>query len=297
MNFNTIDLFLSQKLPGEFLKDLYTRGMRRFAEYGLFTQEFVVNTKYGFSMKVNRLDAIKWYIHYFGHFEPQISKAWQSLLRPGDTVVDIGTNVGYHALLAAVCVGKTGKVLAFEPSTPIHTQLLDNIKLNSISQIDAQKLAVSDKRGYVDLYFGGANSQGNSSILASHGGQKTESVATITFDEIAEMVPLKSIKLIKIDVEGAEGLVLTGLLPHIEELNPKCVIFLEISPENALIGDAMIAPFIQKGFHVMQIANEYTTAFYRQEVKVQLNELNLQNNKISDLILCRDIEQFKIMSK
>lgn len=297
MSFNTLDRYMCRILPNGFLKDTYTRGMRRLAEYGLFTKEYVLETRYGFSMSVGRLDAIRWYIHYFGHFEPQISKAWHNLLRPGDTVLDIGGNVGYHALLAGKCVGSKGKVITFEPSTRIYSELLANINLNPSSNIEAKKLAVSDKAGSVDFYFAGENAEGNSSIIASHGGRKTEKVDTVSFDEIAMMLPLISINLIKIDVEGAEGLVLNGLQRHLDALNTKCVIFLEISPENIKNAKVMLEPFIKKGFHIKQIANEYTTDFYSGKVSVELHELNLETTKIQDIILCRDSSIFDTLAK
>ena len=81
------------------LRNFYTRAMRRLAEYGLPRGANVRETDFGFSMAVDRLDAIKWFIHYFGCFEPVITKAWLEILKPGDLVIDIGGNVGYHALL------------------------------------------------------------------------------------------------------------------------------------------------------------------------------------------------------
>jgi FkbM family methyltransferase len=295
MNFNKLDVSISHILPNGFLKDTYTRGMRRLAEYGLFTQTYVTETRYGFLMTVDRLDVVKWYVHYFGHIEPQISKAWSNLLKPGDKVIDIGANVGYYSLLAGKCVGKDGKVLAFEPSSHIYEQLKENIALNLNVNIDAKKYAVSNNVGTVDFYYAGDNSQGNSSIMASHGGKKMETVSTVSFDEIANMIALNEVKLIKIDVEGAEGLVLNGLERHIDELNLECVIFLEVSPENIETAHIMLEPFLRKGFHIKQIANEYTTEFYTRPVKVELNDWNLESRQIQDLILCRNPKQFEIL--
>ena len=296
MNFNSIDIFIGRVLPNGFLKDTYTRGMRRLAEYGLFTKGYVAKTHFNFLMHVDRLDAIKWYVHYFGYFEPQISKAWSNLLKPGNTVIDIGANVGYYTLLAGRCVGDTGKVISFEPSTHIYKQLLNNIALNSNMNIEAKQYAISDSVGLVDFYYAGDNIQGNSSIMASHGGKKMETVKTISFDEIAEMLPLGEINLIKIDVEGAEALVLKTLEKYLSQLNPKCVIFLEISPENIDTAAQMLAPFIENAFHIKQIANEYTTAFYNKEISVELSNLNLESKKIQDLVLCRDVSQFQLLT-
>jgi hypothetical protein len=70
LNLLAVDKWLAHSLPGEAFKDVYGRGMRRLAEHGFFRGQHVVRTRFGFEMEVDRLDAIKWWIYYFGCFEP-----------------------------------------------------------------------------------------------------------------------------------------------------------------------------------------------------------------------------------
>jgi FkbM family methyltransferase len=291
----SFEYFLAHHLPGESLKDLFPRAMRRFAEYGLFKGSVIVRTKYDFLFKADRLDAVKWFVYYFGQLEPVISRAWFKLLKRGDFVIDIGGNVGYHALLASSCVGVEGGVVSFEPSTRIFSEQLDNINLNNRDNIRSLKLAVSNHVGEVDLYFAGENIQGNSSIVNQHKDAPVEKVKCISFQEICELVDLKKVKIIKIDVEGAEHLVLDGLHKIIEALPISAVIFLEISPENTEITESMLAPFAQCGFLFRKIDNEYSTKFYRTSNSVVLRPFEISAHQVNDIVMCRDEKQFQLM--
>lgn len=283
---------LARNLPGEFLKDVFPRGMRRLAEYGLFRRPVAVTTRFGFRMMADRLDAVKWFVYYFGQLEPQISVAWSRLLKSGDHVIDIGGNVGYHALLAGTLVGSTGQVVTVEPSKYIYDQLINNIALNGYSHITALKNAVSNKIGEVDLYFAGENIQGNSSIYRNDSHSHSEKVTCITLQQIGEQIDLSRVKLIKIDVEGAEPLVLDSLYQSLDKLNPDLVIFVEISPNNTEETERMLNPFLNAGFEARLIRNEYNTAFYRNADDVSLRPFHITPGVIHDVVLTRNTAKF-----
>jgi FkbM family methyltransferase len=295
LSFNALDRMVAKSLPGEFLRDFYPRAMRRLAEHGILTGKSVRTTRFGFEMEVDRLDAVKWYVHYFGILEPHISRAWINILSEGDYVIDIGANVGYHSLLAGQCVGKTGMVVSFEPSDYVFAQLDANVKRNRMSQITLNRFAVSDKKGEVDFYFAGENVQGNSSIIPSQTSTKHEKVQCVSFDEIRSMVSLEKVKVIKIDVEGAEEYVMRGLHRNVELLHEDCVIFVEISPENANQGLRIVNPFLEKGFSVKLIKNEYSPSFYWSEEPVQFRDVKFIDGRIHDVVLCRNEDLFSKM--
>ena len=295
MSIVKIERFLARNLPGNFLKDTYVRGMRRLAEYGFFTGLTEVDTKFGFRMIVNRLDAVKWFIYYFGVFEPHISLAWSRLLRDGDVVIDIGGNVGYHALLAAKLVGSNGKVITFEPSRIIFDQLCKHIEINKFDNIRPLKLAISNYSGEAEFYYAGDNIQGNSSLLKSESSSISERVKCITFQKITDYVTLSDVNLIKIDVEGAELLVLSGLSQCIDQLAKDVVIFVEISPENTESAHSILKPFVDAGFEARIIKNEYSTKFYRSSANVIFSPLEIHDGKIHDVVLSRDPSRFDVM--
>jgi FkbM family methyltransferase len=286
---------LAKSLPSNFLKDLLPRGMRRLAEIGFFRKPAIVTTEYGFAMTADRLDAVKWFVYYFGQLEPQISLAWSRLLKSGDQVVDIGGNVGYHALLAGTLVGPEGRVVTVEPSRIIYDQLVRNIALNNYNHVLPLKYAVSNAPGEIDLYFAGENIQGNSSIYKNDSHSVSEKVECITIQQIGEKINLADVKLIKIDVEGAEPLVLEGLHKSLKELHADVVIFVEISPNNTTEAEEMLNPFLQSGFEARLIRNEYNTAFYRDSKKVELRPLHIEPGVIHDVVMTRNPAKFKQM--
>jgi FkbM family methyltransferase len=287
---------IAKNLPSKLLRDLFPRGMRRLAEYGFFRRPAVATTQYDFKMKVDRLDAVKWFIYYFGLFEPQISLAWSRLLKSGDQVIDIGGNVGYHALLAGRLVGPTGRVVTVEPSQIIFEQLLSNIALNKYNQVFPLKNAVSNASGEVDLYFAGENIQGNSSIYKSNIHSISEKVECITIQQIGDKIDLGSVKLIKIDVEGAEPLVLESLFHSLNQLNRDVVIFVEISPNNTDKAEKMLKPFLENGFQAQLIRNEYNTDFYRDTKSVEFRPLEITPGVIHDVVMTRNPENFVQMA-
>lgn len=287
--WSLIDRWIAHNIPTEVLQDTYPRAMRRLAELGFPSGKCVVDTKHGFKMVVDRLDAIKWYIHYFGEFEPQISLAWKRLLKSGDTVVDIGGNVGYHALLAAKCVGPDGHVFTFEPASRNYDDLIENLKINSPISVNPKKIAVSDRGGEVTIRYAGDNEQGSSSIVRGEG--IGELVRSIDFSQIESFTPIEKIDLIKIDVEGAEPLVINGMIPVLNRIHNRCVIFIEVGIEHA--GNDLLRPFFENKFKAMRISNEYSTRFYRNSNNcIHLEKYEDIDGILQDVILVKDDSVF-----
>jgi FkbM family methyltransferase len=269
--------------------------MRRLSEYGIVSGTFIATTKFGFRMEVNRLDAVKWCIYYFGWFEPQISLAWKALLKPGSRVLDVGGNVGYHALLAAKCVGSHGQVVTFEPSKKIYDQLVRNVRLNEYAQVDCRHAAISNRCGTVKLYFAGANLQGNSSIMEARKTAVSEDVAALTFNEVGAIIPLAEVDLIKIDVEGAENLVVESLVRFLSDLKESCVIFIEITSSSEKPAEELLAPFLAFGFSAKLIKNRYETDFYMKDQVVEFEDFRPGTVGLLDVVLTRRPELFAVM--
>lgn len=283
-----LDRWLARSLPGHTLKDLYTRGMRRIAEHTPFRGRGVVRTLYGFDIATDRRDAIKWYLHYFSVWEPQISEAWARILPKGGTVLDIGGNIGYHALLAAKLVGPTGRVITFEPSRRIFEQLESNIALNGFTNVEPVCSAVSDHGGTAEFHLMPDNEQGLGSLFPHEGAVRTEIVNLVTFEDIAAMVDIRTVDLVKIDVEGAEALLVSGMAGY--DFGPHCVIFIEVSPSET--ATELLAPLLEKGFHARRIENEYRTRFYQSSGNVRFSPLAAGSGSLQDVVLCQDPSRF-----
>ena len=134
-------------------------------------------------------------------------------LRPGDTFVDIGANVGVYTLLAASLVGPQGRVHAFEPGPQTRAQLEDNVTLNRLSCVSVHAFAVSDRAGSASLT---ANIDDCVASLVPTGaaadGTNVERIECVTLDEFLSD---ENFAMAKIDIEGAEPLAIRGALGHL----------------------------------------------------------------------------------
>jgi len=138
-------------------------------------------------------------------------------LQPGDTFIDIGANIGLYSILAARRVGATGKVLSFEPSPREFSRLLANLRLNATQVVTPFSVALGTAPGFFDLHIAPTHTGLNTlqiSDAARHafGGDQVQRVGVVRFDDaVAPLLAGQRVKLMKIDVEGAEMDVLMGM--------------------------------------------------------------------------------------
>ena len=169
----------------------------------------------------------------FGVFEVYETEIFRTYVKPGMTVVDIGANIGYYTLLAAKGVGTEGRIYAFEPERASHELLKKNMCANECTNVSLFTTAISDKESEAILHISKAN-KGNHSIInlpnRSQEFTTSANITTNTLDNICLSEKITNIDLIKIDVEGAEGLVLAGMQKTLAL--PKITLFLEFFPEN-----------------------------------------------------------------
>jgi hypothetical protein len=90
---------------------------------------------------------VGWNVHFFGNYEPEVREQIKRWLTPGLTAVDVGANVGWHALLMARIVGPGGRVFAFEPNDSTRARLVAAIDGHRLSQSTVDPRAVSDRLG------------------------------------------------------------------------------------------------------------------------------------------------------
>ena len=160
---------------------------------------------------------------YFGGsmYEPDTTAYFAKVLGPGRAFVDIGANHGYFSVLAASLVGKSGRVVAFEPNPKIFRQLRTHVALNGFDdRVRLLPSALADAPGEARLFVSqDALNSGLSSLTpasehlesGSLSEAHTVSVPVDTFDHWFSSSGLSRVDLMKIDVEGAEGLVLQGM--------------------------------------------------------------------------------------
>jgi len=148
--------------------------------------------------------------HQYGHlFEADIGNFLVRIIKKEDRCVDVGANVGMHALLMASLANK-GSVICFEPNEICFKTLKKNIKLNNFTNIKLKKKLIGEHLGE-DSYFHASDNDWGTSYALKKIEKETlnwEKLKTYTLD--TELKNEKRIKIIKIDVEGFEGKVLRG---------------------------------------------------------------------------------------
>jgi FkbM family methyltransferase len=159
----------------------------------------------GHRMYLDASDSL--YLSVAGRYERRITELVQRIIQPGDTVIDIGAHIGYYTLIFARCVGPTGHVYAFEPDPSNYEILRKNVSLNGYSNVTFEQKAVSDRSSTLNLYKSSRNT-GDHRLYDSGDGREMVRVATTSLDERFDSL---SADLIKMDIQGAEGLALTGM--------------------------------------------------------------------------------------
>jgi len=144
------------------------------------------------------------------------------------TVVDIGANVGFYTLMAARLVGETGRVHAFEPSKPTLEKLRRNIAANRFTNIVVHEIALSDRNEERTFHHDEDPSRNRFGQVDTPDGEETIGCRSLD----AELGRNARVDFIKIDVEGAELLVLRGALELLAN-NPNAAVMCEFSDLNA----------------------------------------------------------------
>jgi FkbM family methyltransferase len=148
--------------------------------------------------------------------EPHVLRWIADTLRPGDVFFDVGAHHGWMSMAAARRTGKTGRVVAFEPSPPLVEFLRYHKRVNRMSQIEIVPKAVSNSDGAGTPFY--LVEEGDSFMNSlfdtdipeiTRRGKSVIEIETITLDTFSrqsELIP----RLIKIDIEGAELCVCEG---------------------------------------------------------------------------------------
>lgn len=147
-----------------------------------------------------------------GVYEGYETELFKKLVKPGMVVIDVGANIGYYSLIAAKLVGRHGRVYAFEPELTNYDLLVKSVKSNVYDNVTAIQKAVSNKQGRVKLFVDKVSPvhPSLSEVNIDYKAGFVE-VETITLDSFFDdFVKNSKVDLIKMDTQGAEGLVIEG---------------------------------------------------------------------------------------
>lgn len=162
-----------------------------------------------------------------GGYEDGETRFIEATLRPGDSFLDVGANIGWHTLHAARRVGPGGRVIAVEPRGDTHRHLVRSIAENRFEDwVAAHNLGLKDEAGEFHVVWDpvAGNPAGTWTLSTREqveafeaGGWRT---APACFETLDGLIGERPIHLVKLDAEGAEGLVLDGATAVLRNQRP-----------------------------------------------------------------------------
>ncbi|MBS4729553.1 FkbM family methyltransferase [Mycobacterium sp. SM1] len=218
-------------------------------------------TEDGIHFRCRLPDIIALYVYLFGTWEPDLAAFLRRRLRPGDTFIDVGANIGCVSALASRLVGPGGTVVAIEPSPAMIAALQETLTSNDLANVRVVARAVSDREQALPLFTGPRNNTGLTATV-SHGRRPQRGqVRAAPLGALVSREELATARLIKIDVEGAEDRVLAGMLASADALAADAELVIELSPtwwsDPQLRPSDVLRPFLERGYHIYLLPNDY----------------------------------------
>jgi FkbM family methyltransferase len=156
-------------------------------------------------------------VYFTGQYEPQETALIETLIKPGQTFVDVGAHWGYYSLIASQRVGKEGRVISIEADPRLYSTLERNVGENALKQIEpihvaaAAEVGVLRMSGYNELDDNWGVSKLLGSSVPSIDNSNVFDVPTVGIDELLDKRGISTVDVLKMDIEGAEALALRGM--------------------------------------------------------------------------------------
>lgn len=173
---------------------------------------------------------------FYHQYEKALIRFALSLLNPGDTAIDVGAHLGWLSLHFLNRVGPTGHVHSFEPVPELFQRLSEAFRAAKGLgyHVIANPIALGERNETATMSVGNQVNPGFNTLINnfSRDGLRDRfiQVSIRPLDEYLDEKRIHHVKLLKIDVEGAEGYVLRGARKHLEEYAFDYML-IEISPE------------------------------------------------------------------
>ncbi|MCC6321420.1 MAG: FkbM family methyltransferase [Phycisphaerales bacterium] len=178
----------------------------------------------------------RWAFFLARYHEYPLQLLMKSVLRSGETFIDVGANIGLVSLLASWLVGDSGTVIAYEPNPEVRQRLSDHVTRNRVRNIRTREFALGDRPSRLTLTTIGKNT-GSATLgdvpveLQPHVTSRF-SVDVVPGDSEAGLwygePPTRAVPLLKIDAEGAETSIVRGLAKALATHKP--IVVLEVNP-------------------------------------------------------------------
>ena len=200
----------------------------------------LINCKHGLMLTEDN-DMISLLLRFYGEWAENSINLIEPLIPAGGVVVDVGANIGTISLAFAKSVGASGTVLAFEAQQRVFYNLCANILINNLCQVEAHHCLIGAQENVTHLTF--SENDNISAANLNRGGKSflpnlQNPSAAVDKNRIqihaldTYLDAYQRCDLIKIDVEGAEPLVLAGLRNTLMNKSP--YLYVECGSEQLL---------------------------------------------------------------
>jgi FkbM family methyltransferase len=132
----------------------------------------------------------------------------KKLVAPGDTILDIGANIGFYARLLSGLTGEKGKVICFEPDSKNFEHLQKNTR--DLKNVTIHKKAVSDKAGVLKVYRSKLLNVDHRTYPVNN-YDSIEETEAVSIDDLIAQGSFVAPQLIKIDIQGYEMAAFAGM--------------------------------------------------------------------------------------
>lgn len=208
-------------------------------------------------------DLIQGCIYWFGVWEPALTHfiRQRSKKMSGRIFVDVGANIGYYTLIVA-STAPDSAVIAVEAFPSTLNKLQENIERNKLQNVTAIGEAAGATVGNVEIFYAGNSNGGATTTVA---GKFDIAPLTVKMRPLSQMLnaeQLVRVKLIKIDVEGAELEVMRGLMSVVDKLPPDAEILVELAASFGSASAQIFDSLTAIGFTAYEVRNEYSIDWY-----------------------------------
>ena len=196
----------------------------RWTALELFDRDAEFDTSEGVRLRSMAKNFSSLSVYLTGQRDPELQAFIARRLKPGQTFVDVGANIGVYSVFASRLVGPAGRVLAIEANPGTHRYLADNVTKNGLANVTTLNCAVGDADGELRISADRRNAGATHVASGDEGGV---TVPVRRLDDLLRDQGITSVHYMKIDVEGYELPVLHGAVDAIRRI-PDIVVQTEL---------------------------------------------------------------------
>ncbi|MGN8114376.1 FkbM family methyltransferase [Labrys sp. 22185] len=206
------------------------------------------------TFKLDLVDYVQHAMFLHGSYEPKSLALFQSLIGSGETVIDLGANIGQYSIAAARMAGPTGRVIAIEPHPGVCFRLLDNIRLSKVEdRVLPVTSPLADATGFIEFGLPEAGALGT---MRPRRPDETRRLLTmaVTIAELADRLDIAAAAVMKIDIEGYDLAIIDDMFRN-SVLRPRHILF-EYLPSRfdyAIAASHLTAYFSDFGYELLTI--------------------------------------------